>query len=224
MMRGRGPRMRIAALAAAALAVALAATRTPAQVPPVPPAENDPVEMMRTVAREMRKAEELLLKAQAAEEARAAAEQAVRAIDKLLDEAKKSQSEVISSLDKLIEEVRKRQQEKQGGQSSQSRRQPRREPPKPRPEDQEKDPKFKNRPDREQPQRKRGPMDKQKTDQPPPKSPQEQAQHASKDGVWGRLPDKLFKLITNRDQTVFPAEFQAYIEEYFKRLAETKSP
>lgn len=212
---------------ALALGAVLLAGRAPAQTPAPEAAQEAAVELMRTIAREMRTAEELLLAASAGEETGAAMAGAVQAIDKLLAEARGKESDALAALDKLIEQVLKLQREKRGGQSAERR--PDRDRPERRPDEpgegQDSDPRFQNPPEaKDQPERKRGPRDQTQADQPPPRSPEEQVPHADQNGVWGRLPDKLFKLITSREQTVFPAEFQAHVEEYFKRLAETKSP
>jgi len=200
--------------------LALGAGRITAQTA-TPPAEKDPVQMLKEIARDMAQVEELLLRAEAGQATVNAARSAAEKLDKILDQARKSQSQIIQSLDDLIKEIRKRQREKKS--SSSSKQQPRSRQ-RQREDEPRRDPKFNNRPqeNREQPQRRREQAKKKPAERKPPEGKREKVKHPDKEGVWGRLPDKLFKLITNRDQTVFPVEFQQHVEEYFKRLAESK--
>lgn len=179
----------------------------------------DPKKLLNEIADKMAAVEAILLEAGDNPSATASAKAAVEKLEKLLGDAKEKQGQVIQQLDKLIDEVRKQQKQKQSksrGQRSKPQRSNR--------DDPQKDPRFDNRKDQpqDQPQRKRDPGKKDKADREPPKGDQAKVQHPDKAGIWGLLPDKVFKLITNREQTVLPAEFREYIEEYFKRLAESK--
>ena len=184
--------------------------------------EKDPVQMLKEIEQNMGKVEELLLRAQAGQTSSAGAAAEARAvvkqIEKLLDQARKGETRIIDSLDELIKEIRKRQKSKKRGGKASKQNQKKKQ----RPEGKKKDPRYDNQPqgDREDPRRKKGSMDKNKTDRKPPKGKQKRVNHPDKDGIWGRLPDKLFRLLSNRDQTVFPPEFRAFVERYFKRLAE----
>jgi len=199
--------------------LALSAGRITAQNE-APPPEKDPVKMLKEISEEMAKVEEALLKAEASRAAVEAARSAADKLDKLLEGAKNREARIIKSLDELISEIRKRQREKKSqSSSSQQKKRPRNR----RQDDPQRDPKFNNRPEaREHPQRRREQPKKSPADRRPPQAKREKAKHPDKEGVWGRLPDKLFKLITNREQTIFPVEFQLHVEEYFKRLAESK--
>ena len=187
---------------------------------PGPEARKDPTAMLKAISRDMAQVEAILLKART-EDAGEAATAAVKKIEQLLNDARKKEGEVISGIDKLIEEVRKHQQQKKGGQSKPQKSSRSRQNDRP-----EKDPRYQNqRPkDREEPRRKRDPDPGKKAGRKPPERAQEDAGHKDLDGVWGQLPDKLFRLVTNREQTVFPVEFQDYVEAYFQRLAENRAP
>lgn len=180
----------------------------------------DPKKLLKEIARDMAAVEAILLEAGDEKNASESARAAVEKLDKLLGDAKGKQSRVIQQLDKLIDEVRKQQQSKSKSKSKSQGSKPQR----PGQSDPQKDPRFDNRGNqpKDQPQRKREPGKKDKTDRKPPEGEKGKTQHPDKAGIWGILPDKVFKLITNREQTVLPAEFREYIEEYFKRLAETK--
>ncbi len=215
-----------AGLLAALLAAGLAA----GQETPGPPGGKggkgkDPVQMLKEIEQDMGKVEDLLLRAQAGKTsgtgAAGAAGAVVKKIEKLLDEARKGESRIIDSLDELIKEIRKHQKSKKRGGKSSKRNQKKKQ----RPEGEKKDPRYDNQNprDRENPGRKRDRMDKNKTDKKPPRGKQKKVDHPDRTGIWGRLPDKLFRLLTNRDQTVFPPEFRDYVERYFKRLAEGRS-
>jgi hypothetical protein len=186
-----------------------------------PPPEKDPVKMLKEIAKDMAQVEELLLKAEAGQATADAARSAIEKIDKLLDQAKKSETQIINNLDLTIQEIRKRQRERKSKSNSQKQQRPRQ---RQRGDDPERDPKYDNQPKdpRERPERRREQAKKKPADRKPPQAKRERVKHPDKEGVWGRLPDKLFKLITNREQTVFPVEFQQHVEEYFKRLAESK--
>lgn len=200
--------------------LALWAGRIAAQTK-APPPEKDPVKMLKEISDEMAKVEELLLKAEASRAAVEASRSAAEKLDKLLEGAKNREAQIIKSLDELISEIRKRQRERKS--KSSSSQQQKRQRNQRRPDDPQRDPKFNNRPEaREHPQRRREQPKKSPANRKPPQAKREKAKHPDKEGVWGRLPDKLFKLITNREQTVFPVEFQLHVEEYFKRLAESK--
>lgn len=213
----------LAGLLAGLLTAGLAAGQeTPA--PPGGGKGKDPVQMLKEIEQDMSKVEDLLLRAQAGQtsgtQAAGEARAVVAKIEKLLAEAMKGETAIIDSLDDLIKEIRKRQKQKRGGKSSKLNKNK-----KQRPEGEKKDPRFDNQPRRDQdnPRRKRDRMDQKKTDRKPPQGKRKKVDQPDRKGVWGQLPDKLFRLLTNRGQAVFPPEFREYMERYFKRLAEGRS-
>ena len=193
------------------------------KTPPKPAAEKrpDPAEMLREIAREMASVEKMLLEART--DRGRGAQRIVEKIEKLLDNAKKSEGQVINRIDKLLEEIKRRekeqqrQQQQQANQGSSKNKQKR---PKP---DQQHDPqrdedRFRNQNRDDKPRDKNDP--KNQKGSKPPKDSTKRTDHPDKAGAWGRLPDRLFKLLTSREQTVFPPEFRNYLERYFRRLNE----
>lgn len=198
---------------------------------------NDPKAMLKALEKDMAAVEALLLQAQARPSTGLAGSKqkvdvVIERIDKLLDNAKKAESKIISDLDRLIKEVQKRQREQQQKQQQQQQQKQQQNQRNQRNKQQregqnEREKKrYNNKQEESRPEnnekRDQGNPDKRKTDVPSPKDPTERSKQPNKAGVWGRLPDKLFRLLTSREQTIFPPEFRSYIERYYRRLAENK--
>lgn len=215
----------ILAVAAAACLVG-GVTAQDGGTPPKPGADKrpDPKEMLREIAREMAAVEKMLLEARS--DGGKGAQRVVEKIEKLLDDAKKGEAQVIQRIDKLLEEIKRREKEQQRQQQQQANQgsdKNKRKRPKP---DTQRDPqrdddRFRNQKKDDREQNQRDPNDpKNQTAKNRPKDKTDRADNPDKAGAWGRLPDRLFKLLTSREQTVFPPEFRNYLERYFRRLNE----
>ncbi len=215
-----------AAAVAAILAFVVAPQTGAAQDDKTPPKpaeakRPDPAEMLREIAREMASVEKMLLEARS--DRGKGAQRVVEKIEKLLNDAKKSEAQVIQRIDTLLEEIKRRekerqqQQQQQANQGSNKNKQKRPKPDQQRDKNRDED-RFRNQNRDEKPRDKNDPQNQK--GQKPPKDPTDRADHPDKAGAWGRLPDRLFKLLTSREQTVFPPEFRNYLERYFRRLNE----
>jgi hypothetical protein len=190
----------------------------------LPTPERGALEIIQEIESKMLEAEKLLASASAAEDGSASMQEVLTKLDELLKNAGSKQQEILDALKKLEEQAVPVPSGSGGGDEPDPKNQQK---PKPqnRPPDKEDKSLQKLDPGNSKDQ---GGKDGEKSQpekgrQKPPDSKTDKNDLPKKFEQWGNLPPKLKEQITQGNFEMFPPQYRALLERFFKRLSDTES-